>query len=1019
MSQILAGVAKAGSIMARVAGTVRGGLVTKVSTSMTSGLFRGIGSLTNQAGRQKTRVSGSKSTKEFARESSRPVDRNKDLRVKTASDNFKKPSDFLSAIQSAFGLLWTAIVMVLTTVYLIIPFIDKFIGAAENLRTYLHDYNDRKMTQIRSHSPSMSRRHLIYLVITHFFVSIFITIYLFICDLIYGIWKWKWYILITFTLFLITFGIATFFADIMYLSSGMAYAGVTAYNEVFVKLGNLGLAINQLMNPFTNFTGYQYVKFVMLFVEYAARIGGVELTEDSNPQGRSLDESQTVDADALIPFILPGLSHMAYFSHLNFLMEFSTLEILLKIFPDLGPILTFITRIVLKVLCLFPSPGCFYLQLLQNSVGTLINLITSALGFGNVVDIGCRIFSPIVPCECSGDMFNFDDDGVYPNLRSCGNRRLIECSFEETLGIIVESIDGVVVHTDHREEHACPNSRRVLDPIGSARFMHHHDTPNTYEVCIGNQRLLVDHRTNHEVVNLGRCNPKQPTVHNFNVTQIPPPNAKSLRKKKGKMKQQQQQQGNRLLFESEEVGDYTREDAVKAAREKVGTERFVMFEYFECDLSEGKPWQSPFHTAYDSVCIAYVLFNDYKRTNPDVLNPDHIIQGMKTTQGSFHRGLKETTTSSEWMDMNGDVLGEKKEEKVQGAYTDVLRSSIREIRHTARIFRELVADDPKSAFSKTADIIDFKYQQQTTSTSSLPYVTLPHILHATLHQHKEISKRGRKLSEGVTSEICEPRCAAGEFCCPSRTQCVEDLSDCTDPVPTDGFVTYAGYYIAQAQIAIENFDVVSLIDARKCYKEEWGEHPTRNPLSPYNLWGGGDCRECVWCFPTRPMITERFEPIEMDEAADVLSDICPGNDSPCVCPRYKDEAGVREEIFEFGFTSSLVWQRIKKGFVTLGDIIYLINPWVHKIPKLIWQGVHIILQSPADVVSQFSPELEEHSHVVICVILNLYSLFYFILFGQILILVSMASVNIIVWVWGWFFLRMEPKELNMLYRLKG
>jgi hypothetical protein len=171
-------------------------------------------------------------------------------------------------------------------------------------------------------------------------------------------------------------------------------------------------------------------------------------------------------------------------------------------------------------------------------------------------------------------------------------------------------------------------------------------------------------------------------------------------------------------------------------------------------------------------------------------------------------------------------------------------------------------------------------------------------------------------------------CPQGQHLCPDLVTCIPFGADATCPAECQvGVLGQIMCGIATASNATRQVDLSTYFDdAMRCRRENYDVNPNTHPLSPT-----ATPTTVVYCFPLRPPITYRFEPIVFN-----LQEQAQSCGISCVCPRYIPGT--------FDYTGRLldyipiaVWARIQNGLIAFQWVISRLTVLLH-FPDYLWAG---------------------------------------------------------------------------------
>lgn len=879
------------------------------------------------------------------------------------------PKNVYSAGSSLFavvGLVFSGFFTVIGVFFFFIP----IAGVIKRLFKGVSDAFEEKNRDVRERFSRLKWKELtvswILMMFGWFILSFLMSLFAMVVEWASRIWEQKFSLFVFWALFFITYILESYTQDIsLVVTEGSKMAG-SVYNYAIVDPINLGLDLYEILNVPLNMASYQSYQWILLFTRiFQSRANpseqGVPIQPIGQPgvQGVPMDNSATtsdsgiVDMDPIIQSAAGPMGALAYLSNIYFMAEFSIAEIILTNFLDeFIVIVGYIGNFVFKFVCASLNFPCFISEFFDATLGALLRTIFTAIPLfdPDTFNFACTDLGDIT-CQCGGDLFDFNQGGIFKNRDACSNRRLIECTEEE--GNFIESINGVVTHTEYREEHACPHSRDSLDPVRNAYFMGKHEIDRCHELCVLNQNLRIcqDMGIGHVLENIGTCSNKMKSkahrLSNFTIPEVSKKNRRKLRDEK-------------------HVNKYTREEAILLAKKYMGSEKFYINNNIECDLTD-KRWKSPMHSAYDTGCIFYLMGKDYFA--------DH-----KHTSKFYH-----------------------------GRKLESITKPLNKIQNYVRMYQSLLDrhQDSHRALRESADYI----------SDNPATINQAHGIKHMLLKHEEINgAKRRKLSQIVTS-VCNVDCGETLVCCYNREQCVEAdrLEECTDPVQF-GVGTWVALKFSEAEVFVRNFDISTLFLVEECYRG-WEERPITNPLSRYNLFDGGDCADCVWCLPTTPPIRERFSYVDtnIDEVMSELCPTNETS-SDCFCPMFYGSSGGNDDAtyYEYGFMPILSLEMIADGFTYLVYLIYLLIPGFYNFINSIWRGISIFIGAPAAVIDVITID-QSREKVLVCLALNMSNFFYFLLALQLFIIFTYGLTKPIFWLVS-YVIPIRKKKNNMVIR---
>lgn len=914
---------------------------------------------------------------EKSKQSSRDPETGKDNTIKKNIVRKSIPSKLNSlflTISSALSYVFLSIFLLIASRYIIVPifnFVTSLIASIRDKGEQLrHDHRDRM---------KIFKKGIFYYIdrVVFFFVSFIFALFECIVTIISKTWEWLFILFFLWIIFLILFFLENFTKDIAYVTSLTVKTGSDVYDNTVVRGANLLLDVFEVTNGVINMATYQIYAWIMLFINFSIGKHSVEFEPfPTFTHGRSLLEgdAQDIDRTVFMQSLKVGFGYMALFGQLLFALQYNFTSLLLFfLFPYLLVwFLPYFGNVLNKIFCIAFSFECAFLEVAQTILLDRFNLIFGF--FGIQFDMTCsaeKLSTMDIPILCKGKLLEFTASGIFRNLGGTTSRRLqalssilLLCKYDHSNDVYLEYIGDRLVHTEHHyEELACPNSRGILDPARNARFMFDYDIPDCFGVCVLNTALNICHLPDNtqSIENLGKCDSTLPpsTLYNFTIPTV----ADTVKKKKQK----------RRDLSSKKM---TRQETVQMIRNKIGTDKFYMFDRYECDLSSiefGNSWLQ----TMDTICIIYAI----------VLH----AQEEGTHHDTFRNALK-----------HGRNL--------ESSTVETITSFGRHVNQVIRIYHVHLNEgyDEKESFEKTLGI----YHTKDAHFSNGGFV-----FEGTWNKHQALSRR--RLEE---YSACDVQCEEGYFCCYNRVQCVTRYEDCTDSKDLS-IANKIGLRLAEIQAYVYNFDFVGdIANAKACQENYWDPEPETNPLASENLLDGTpDYSKIVYCFPTIPPILERFSMLNasIDPLFDALCPVTNGSNPECICNRYSRHVGPHPDTLYFGFIPMFSITLIKQGLTWLIDFSYCFFPPFYYFIWFIWSVLSVIV-GKAYLHPDVIPYYMDFDTTRACLLWNP-SGFVFLIISlfHLLILLSGAS-HLMDWAWwhltpGWE----AKKEFSIVWKNKG
>jgi hypothetical protein len=888
----------------------------------------------------------------------------------------------ISTVTGAFFFL-------ISITFLFLPFIGRVIKLLVKLQDRLREFDRAQRTKLRELrekegvTPALVIRYALYILFSFLIVVLMMAI-----EILRQFWAFKWVLLILYVLYLITYSISIQLSMVTGTATEVYMALSEIYNYALAGPGNLILDIYEISNPLFNSSLDIFYQWVMLFVEFFSGRDlniGFRVAEEpvfSRP-GRTLEENQILDLQgSLGVWIRPAIGFLVYLRQLFFTLQFEVVRFsLYYLYDALVFIAESIVNLFLKLLCIVVNPLCFFLEVLEllffliPSLRT-IRLFLLAFGVSLVFACPANVFNQEEDCRCGGQLWDLTSPGIYSKLPQCetGFRRLIECNIESD-GQFVETVDNIVKHSDTRREFACPLSFQALnDDVVSSELMHKHGYDGSFDVCVVNQNLRIEHDPwgFKDVTNMGKCDHKRKNLFkevfsNHTLPKIVP---------------------KRKLNDKKHLGHKTREEVVQDLIKEIGSEKFFMGTHWECDLSN-KTYTTPWHTAYDMACIVYAVYQ-----HADKLGYFAEDEYRHTTRFYRHtRGRKLVEASS----------------------MEELFSKFEVFSHASRIYQAHANEGKENPLFDMIDSIrgnDHKNHQ-------------PAVYEAMMRRHQDLSKRNKKekgevktnrrnLQESNPTAPCNGECTEEQICCYNNFECVTDRTQCTHPVQM-GVVEFIKFKIQELEETVENFDFIAFIDSKECRKI-YEEDPETDMLSeevlrylPYQP------EKYVSCFPRQPPIVERFPLWDVSREQNALVTDC--GEASCDCPFFYD---VTQNVIDEGDVYTEVpvfsWKVIVNGFVWIGYSLFLVLPGFLAGLNWIWISCAVYIGANTSIVP-LDPLQSTLQTVQYCLIVHMPE-FIFLCIYFILVYFAVAALSIFL---EWILDLVAPNLLdrNRLRVIRG
>lgn len=579
-------------------------------------------------------------------------------------------------------------------------------------------------------------------------------------------------------------------------------ATVEGYNAG-VSVVSTTIDVQQIFAPLSNVATYTTV-MTLFAVEKGVREamgytdpGLVDETENPISSRRQLSDS-TTDVVEVIVAILCQMS-VAMMK-----VTIVLIDVFFKIiFPVFYYLLDAFIFVIQRLACFLAGWWCSILEVFDATLNLLlvpINMVIAVLGWHWEVNTACGddvLADKLrVPCECSGNFFDFSSPGMFKNLQVCGGsyddpeqlvrRLLTETSvrgisvrcYQTDDGDYVEESGDISLHRTSELSMACPTAKRSFHPYSHSVDMQRFDTHGCIHHCVMGVAYQSCDVMNHTLTLLGSCDGSETTEGTAKEK------ISFLNVDLDKLKTKPERRPRSRKLDSSK----TAAERISTLRSTIPQGKFYVTWLGECDL--GRPPEDIFEVFDGMMCIF------------GFLSKDTDISSWATSNGR-----RQLATEEDAKYENGGVLA-KAAERILLDMSHWARQTKRASEVKDR--RELY--EPHDIVS-ISDILDHMKRQKQSGRRSLA----------------EVNKV--QIDPDAPIGCMEPYIHT----CPDLQFCVNDLKYCSEPTDWNMFTTFSYYAQAVGQSA-SGFDAQKeLMEFRKCY-EQREQEPKRNPYTFGNLF---------------------------------------------------------------------------------------------------------------------------------------------------------------------------------------